>query len=141
VSRRSLLVCCVVPLVPCGAPPVYLIAPPYGFLIYTIFTYKKKNREKCLIWEWVCKKWQFENMGNVFLKIVKTKPRFYQTLTVFFFFFNYTLFICILKFLFFQKTLFETFKPNYHMTNCKFRTYRRKFKKYLPIAVPLRSKF
>jgi hypothetical protein len=38
-------VCWVVPFILCGAPPVYLIAPPYGFLIYTIFTYQKKKKK------------------------------------------------------------------------------------------------
>jgi hypothetical protein len=43
VSRCSLLYAVLCPLFYCGAPPVYLIAPPYGFLIYPIFTYQKKK--------------------------------------------------------------------------------------------------
>jgi hypothetical protein len=46
VSRRSLLYVVLCPLFHCGALLMYLIALPYGFLIYTIFTYQKKKREE-----------------------------------------------------------------------------------------------
>jgi hypothetical protein len=53
VSRRSLLYAVLCLLFVCGAPPVHLIVPPYGFLIYKIFTYKKK-KSLCLILHGYC---------------------------------------------------------------------------------------
>jgi hypothetical protein len=53
VSRRSLLYAVLCPLFRCGALLVYLIVPPYGFLIYNVTLSKKKKKKsdfKSLSW-------------------------------------------------------------------------------------------